>query len=120
MTGTYPNCYPIPSDNKKTGDNGGDDDDGGGGTDSTNNNGGSKDPCGDYADDLIAALNRPNPDGTCSLSTIPAQCKSTADLIGVIKKLQHKLEFQNVKDAIVDKIIAALQANDTPCFGGSQ
>ncbi|WP_420438681.1 hypothetical protein [Candidatus Poriferisodalis sp.] len=30
-TGTFPDCYPIPSDNKKTGDSGGDDD--GGGTD---------------------------------------------------------------------------------------
>ena len=33
-TGTFPDCYPIPSDNKKTGDSGGDDDGGGTDTDS--------------------------------------------------------------------------------------
>ncbi len=59
------------------------DSDGGGGTGTNNNNGGSKDPCGDYADDLIDALNRPNTDGTYNLPAEPATCRgsSTRELL---------------------------------------
>ena len=117
-TGTYPNCYPIPSDNTNNDgdDSGGDDgDDGnsGDGTDSddgnsdddsgdddsgddsgttTNtNNGGSKDPCGDYTESLIAALNKVN-DGTNTAFDPPARpaaCKgmTTAEVQTWVDKI---------------------------------
>ncbi|WP_420438725.1 hypothetical protein [Candidatus Poriferisodalis sp.] len=77
------------------------------------------DPCGDYAEDLIDALNRPNADGTYNLPTTPAQCKRTVDLIDALKKLR-KLQktLENAEDAIAAKIIAALQAaQDAPTPG---
>ena len=127
-TGTFPNCYPIPSDNTNNDgdDSGGDDgDDGnsGDGTDSddgnsdddsgdddsgsddsgdddsgddsgttTNtNNGGSKDPCGDYTESLIAALNKVN-DGTNTAFDPPARpaaCKgmTTAEVQTWVDKI---------------------------------
>ena len=57
------------------------DDDGGTGT------GGTSDPCGDYADDLIAALNQPNSDGSYSLPNHPEGCSgaSTREKLGRVR-----------------------------------
>ena len=145
-TGTFPNCYPIPSDNTNGsgggGDSGGDDsgggdsggdsggDDSGGGDSGGDDSGGddsgggdsgggdsggddsggatptptptstptptptptstptpTADPCGDYADDLIDALNRPNTDGTYTLPGQPTGCggSSTRELLGRLR-----------------------------------
>ena len=97
-TGTYPNCYPIPSDNSNHDkDKGGTDktepdetepDETEPGTTYTGPSTGTAttDPCGDYADDLIDALSRVD-DGTNTpptLPTRPEQCKG-ADWIQALK-----------------------------------
>ncbi|MYD32755.1 MAG: hypothetical protein F4W98_02625 [Acidimicrobiales bacterium] len=47
----------------------------------------SNDPCGDYADDLIAALNQPNSDGSYSLPNHPEGCSgaSTREMLGRVR-----------------------------------
>ncbi len=117
MLGTYPNCYPAPSTNENHDPNADKDDDSGGGGDSgggddsegddsggddsgTGGSGGagtggttttttSTDPCGDWANAVIAAVNKNN-DGTGTYTAppaAPAACKgsTTNEMFNKIK-----------------------------------